>query len=130
MVAFGTSLPELTTAIAAVRKKHPEIMVTNVAGADVLNCLFVIGATAAAKPLAVPPNCYHFHVPAMILILYPFRFFILMNRDGWFRRWQGAWLLGVYLIYVFLEYGLNIGTLKGYGEDNLRLWVEPHGDEP
>jgi len=113
MVAFGTSLPELMTAIAAVRKKHPEIMVGNVVGADVLNCLFVIGAAAAAKPLAIPPNFYNFHFPAMILILYPFRFFIFINRDGWFRRWQGAWLFGVYLIYLFLQYAFNIGTVKG-----------------
>jgi len=113
IVAFGTSLPELMTAIAAVRKKHPEIMVGNVVGADVLNCLFVIGAAAVARPLAVPPNFYNFHFPAMILILYPFRFFIFMNRDGWFRRWQGAWLFGVYLIYLFLQYAFNIGTVKG-----------------
>jgi len=111
MVAFGTSLPELMTAIAAVRKGHPEIMVGNVVGADVLNCLFVIGAAAAAKPLAVPPNFFSFHFPAMILILYPFRFFIFMNRDGWFRRWQGAWLFGVYLIYLVLQYAFNIGTV-------------------
>ena len=113
IVAFGTSLPELMTAIAAVRKKHPEIMVGNVVGADVLNCLFVIGAAAAARPLAVPPNFYNFHFPAMILILYPFRFFIFMNRDGWFRRWQGVWLFGVYLIYLFLQYAFNIGTVEG-----------------
>ncbi len=111
MVAFGTSLPELMTAIAAVKKRHPEIMVGNVVGADVLNCLFVIGAAAAAKPLAVPPNFYTFHFPAMILILYPFRFFIFMNRDGWFKRWQGGWLLGVYLIYLILQYAFNIGTV-------------------
>ena len=58
MVAFGTSLPELMTAIAAVRKGHPEIMVGNVVGADVLNCLFVIGAAAVASPLAIPANFF------------------------------------------------------------------------
>jgi cation:H+ antiporter len=113
MVAFGTSLPELMTAIEAVRKGHPEIMVGNIVGADVLNCLFVIGAAAAAKPLAVPPNFYNFHFPAMILILYPFRYFIFMNRDGWFRRWQGGWLFGVYLVYLVLQYAFNIGTVEG-----------------
>ena len=61
MVAFGTSLPELMTAIAAIRKGHPEITVGNVVGADVLNCLFVIGAAACAKPLAVPANFFYFH---------------------------------------------------------------------
>ncbi|HUU41250.1 MAG TPA: sodium:calcium antiporter [Desulfatiglandales bacterium] len=113
MVALGTSLPELMTAISAVRKGHPEIMVGNVVGADVLNCLFVIGASAVAKPLAVPPNFYTFHFPAMILILYSFRYFIHINRDGWFRRWQGGWLFGIYLVYLILQYAFNIGTVGG-----------------
>ena len=112
MVAFGTSLPELMTAIAAVRKGHPEIMVGNVVGADVLNCLFVIGAAAVARPLAVPPNFFAFHFPAMLLILYSFRTFIFVNRDGQFKRWQGAWLLGIYLIYLILQYAFNIGTVE------------------
>jgi len=112
MVALGTSLPELMTAIVAVRKRHPEIMVGNVVGADVLNCLFVIGAAAASKPLAVPPNFYEFHFPTMLLILYSFRLFIFINRDGRFRRWQGVWLFGIYLIYVVLQYAFNVGTVK------------------
>jgi len=113
LVAFGTSLPELMTAMMAVIKGHPEIMVGNVVGADVLNCLFVIGAAAAAKPLTVPPNFYYFHFPAMILILYSFRYFIFMNKDGFFRRWQGGWLFGAYVIYLVLQYYFNIGDGVG-----------------
>ncbi len=108
MVALGTSLPELMTALASIRKGHPEITVGNVVGADVLNCLFVIGASAAVRPLSIPPNFFTFHFPAMLIILYSFRSFIFMNRDGWFRRWQGVWLLGVYLVYIVLQYALNI----------------------
>ena len=110
MVAFGTSLPELMTAIAAIRKGHPEITVGNIVGADVLNVLFVIGAAAAASPLVIPMNFYYFHFPAMLIILYSFRVFISMNREGVFHRWQGFWLLGVYLCYVILQYTLNIGS--------------------
>jgi cation:H+ antiporter len=29
-----------------------------------------------------------------------------MNRDGWFKRWQGGWLMAVYLTYVMLQYAL------------------------
>lgn len=108
MVAFGTSLPELMTAIAAVRKRHPEIMIGNIVGADVLNCLFVIGAAAVARPLAIPPNFYYFHFPAMIIILYLFRFFIYINRDGKFKKWQGGWLFGIYLAYIVVQYGFNL----------------------
>lgn len=113
MVAFGTSLPELMTAIAAVRKGHPEIMVGNIVGADVLNCLFVIGAAAASRPLSVPPDFYSFHFPAMILILYLFRAFIFMNRDGQFKKWQGIWLFGIYLVYLILQYAFRAGTVAG-----------------
>ncbi len=113
MVAFGTSLPELMTAIASVRKGHPEIMVGNIVGADVLNCLFVIGAAAAARPLAIPDNFFYFHFPTMLIILYSFRVFIFMGKEGRFKRWQGAWLLGVYLIYVIMQYALNVGTVQG-----------------
>ncbi|MCF8065109.1 MAG: sodium:calcium antiporter, partial [Desulfarculaceae bacterium] len=109
LVAFGTSLPELMTAISSVKKRQPQIMVGNVVGADVLNCLFVVGAAAVARPLTVPPNFYSFHFPAMLLILYSFRLFIRMNTDGWFKRWQGAWILGIYLVYLALQYSLNLG---------------------
>jgi len=108
MVALGTSLPELITALTSIRKGHPEITVGNIVGADVLNCLFVIGASAAVRPLFIPQNFFTFHFPAMLIILYSFRAFIFMNRDGWFRRWQGIWLLGIYLAYVVLQYALNI----------------------
>lgn len=113
MVAFGTSLPELMTAIAAVLKGHPEIAVGNVVGADVLNCLFVIGASAVARPLAVHHTFYVFHFPAMLIILYSFRFFIFMNKDNAFKKWQGAWLLGIYLIYVTLQYVLDFNIEAG-----------------
>mgnify|MGYP001820273964 FL=1 len=108
MVAFGTSLPELMTAIAAIRKGHPEITVGNIVGADVLNVLFVIGAAAVASPLVIPRNFYYFHFPAMLIILFSFRIFISMNKEGVFHRWQGFWLLAVYLCYVILQYTLNI----------------------
>lgn len=104
MVAFGTSLPELITAITAIRKGHPEITVGNVVGADVLNCLFVIGAAAAAVPLDIPSNFYFLHFPAMLIILLSFRVFISINKTGYFSRWQGLWLLGIYVGYLVVQY--------------------------
>jgi cation:H+ antiporter len=74
-------------------------------GADVLNCLFVIGAAATARPLTIEPNFYLFHFPVMLIILWSLRCFITINRDNYFKRWQGAWLLGVYLAYIALQYG-------------------------
>ncbi|MEA2102382.1 MAG: calcium/sodium antiporter [Thermodesulfobacteriota bacterium] len=109
MVAFGTSLPELMSSFASIKKGHPEITVGIVVGSDVLNSLLVVGAAAAVHPLSIPPTFFIFHFPAMLIILYSFRLFIHFDGNGWFKRWQGAWLLGVYLVYVTLQYTLNVG---------------------
>lgn len=104
MVAFGTSLPELITAVAAVKKGHLEITVGNIVGADVLNCLFVIGASATARPLSIEPSFFRFHFPVMLIVLWSLRGFITINRGHHFQRWQGAWLLIVYLTYLIVQY--------------------------
>jgi len=107
MIALGTSLPELSTAIAAIRKGHPELTVGNIVGADVLNILFVIGVSALAAPLAVPNNFFLLHFPAMLLILISFRIFISISAGGRFHRWQGAWLLMIYACYIVLQYTMG-----------------------
>ncbi|NLF30460.1 MAG: calcium/sodium antiporter [Planctomycetes bacterium] len=99
LVAFGTSLPELVTAIASVIKGHQELLVGNVIGADILNVLFVVGASATATPLAVEPVFFRLLLPVMMLVLILFRAFIFMPGDR-FRRWQGIPLLIIYVLFV------------------------------
>lgn len=31
-----------------------------------------------------------------------------MNRDGWLKRIQGAWILEVYLIYLVVQYQFTL----------------------
>ncbi len=106
LVAFGTSLPELVTAIASIIKGHPELLVGNVIGADILNVLFVVGASATAIPLEVPPLFYYLHIPMMLLALVMLRVFIAWRGET-FKRWQGIPLLllfgGYYAILAALK---------------------------
>jgi cation:H+ antiporter len=101
LVALGTSLPELVTALASVIKGHSELLVGNVIGADILNVLFVIGASATAVPLRVEPVFYTFLLPAMLLVLLLLRIFIFLPGDR-FRRWQGIPLLAAYVAFVVI----------------------------
>jgi len=102
LVAFGTSLPELVTAIASVVKGHAELLVGNIIGADILNVLFVVGASAAATPLKVEPIFFKLLLPVMMLVLILLRSFIFMD-DSRFRRWQGVPLLVVYVVFVIIS---------------------------
>ena len=45
LIAFGTSFPELVTALlAAAKKKHTELIVGNIVGSNVFNCAFILGS--------------------------------------------------------------------------------------
>ena len=105
LVAFGTSLPELTTSVKSVLKGHGDLAVGNIMGADILNVLFVTGLSAAVTPsgLQVPSNFYGLHFPAMLIILVTFRTFTL-SKDHKISRLEGGILLGAYLVYLTLNY--------------------------
>ena len=105
LVAFGTSLPELTTSIKSVLKGHGDLAVGNIIGADILNVLFVTGISAAvtSKGLSVPSNFYVLHFPAMLLILTAFRIFTI-SKDHKISRKEGFFLLFGYLVYLGFNY--------------------------
>ena len=99
VVALGTSLPELVTAVVSVLKGHPEIAIGNVIGADILNILFVVGASATVTDLAVPATFFYLHLPVMMLSLGLMGLYIFTSGRT-FKRWQGVPLLAVYAAYV------------------------------
>jgi cation:H+ antiporter len=105
LVALGTSLPELVRAITAVRKHHGELAVGNVIGADILNILFVAGASAGvtSQGLLAPPHFFTVLFPAMFFILVVFRLTILLSGDK-LKRSFGVALLGAYLVTTYVSY--------------------------
>lgn len=103
LVAFGTSLPELVTALTSIRKGHTDLLVGNIVGADILNILFVTGAAAVVAPLPIPNVFFSIHLPIMMVTLILFRIFISISRDT-FQRWMGAPLLLIYIFYVVYQY--------------------------
>ena len=101
LVAFGTSLPELVTAVNAARRGHGDLAVGNIIGADILNALFVAGAAAAVTHggLEVAASFYKVTFPAMLFVLVVFRVGIYACRTELSRRF-GTVLLVAYLIYL------------------------------
>lgn len=114
LVALGTSLPELVTALTAVRKGHGEIAVGNVIGADILNVLFVAGVAASVTPggLTAAPQFFTILFPGMLLLLILFRVGIAVNRTHLSRSF-GVLLLVVYLIVTASGYVFGDGSPKG-----------------
>ncbi len=100
IVAIGTSLPELVTAITAIVKKQSSLSVGNIIGANLIDiaiilpiCSFVSGG----KLVALPQNLA-MDIPACLFIL--LIAIIPMLIKGKFSRAQGIVLLACYLAYI------------------------------
>lgn len=105
IVAFGTSVPELSTTIASAKSGHGELALGNVLGANILNVLLVLGSSVVFSKIAVtvPSNFYWVHFPAAILILILFSYFVYNDNKPEIRKKEGFILLGTYAIYLLLN---------------------------
>ena len=103
LVALGTSLPELVTAVTAARRGHGDLAVGNVVGADILNVLFVAGAAASVTPggLTAEPHFFQLLFPFMLGILLVFRIRMSFSRKP-LKVAFGIVMLACYVVFVVL----------------------------
>jgi len=102
VVALGTSLPELATSAIAAFKKNPDLAIGNVIGSNIFNVFFVLGISAVIRPLPSYSNLWIdaslAALGSLLLLL-----FVSTNRHKELKRWQGAFFLvcyGVYLVWL------------------------------
>ena len=99
MVAIGTSLPELVTAIIASFKNMGELAIGNVIGANILNILWVLGFSASVRTLDIDIETKKITMPLVILITV--LMFLFSRTKMQLSRKEGIVLLTTYLMYIF-----------------------------
>ncbi len=116
IVALGTSLPELATAITAVLSKEDDLAIGNIIGSNIFNLLGVLGIAAVIQPIDLLPIILARDFPAMFLIsgiLY------LMASDfrgsGRVGRRAGGILLVMFIGYFIMVWmsSVNIDLFTG-----------------
>jgi cation:H+ antiporter len=98
IVAVGTSLPELITAVTSVRKGVPDLSIGNIMGANIMNMTLVAGTATIISPLHMTRLAQSYNLPAMLVIL--FAFIILPLKGYQWSRAKGLFLLLLYVIYL------------------------------
>lgn len=112
IVALGTSLPELVTAITALMKGHGALSLGNIIGANIFNLVLVSGAAITINPFAVPSEATFLGHNASLVFDIPFVFVVMgvMTLPALFRgklaRWQGISLLALYAAYCVLQFAV------------------------
>lgn len=107
MTSVGTSLPELVTAISAIRKKAQDLSVGNIMGANILNIILVIGIMATIEPVTIGGSILGFHLPFVLTITTAIMVFV-HSRKKQLTKNMGWSLLGLYGIYLV---GILLTTL-------------------
>ena len=100
MIALGTSLPELVTAVRSALMGHSELGLGNVIGANTLNMLWAFGACALIRPLPSERQTLILDCPFLLIlmaaVLVPVA---LCKRLG---RVHGVTFLAIYAVYITL----------------------------
>ena len=101
VVALGTSLPELASGIAALRKGEHDLALGNILGSCLFNTLAVVGLAAAIAPFTVGPELLYRDWLIMFLLASLLLLHSLFQRNATFRVPRAS---GVFLIVVYFSY--------------------------
>ncbi len=105
VVALGTSLPELATAIAAARRRQYALVLGNILGSNLFNLLAVLGTAALIHPALLPPEVlFRDYATMAALTLIVALGITLRGRIG---RPMALLLLAAYPIYQVLVFTLQ-----------------------
>lgn len=105
IVALGTSLPEIVVSIIAVRKNHWDMALGNILGSNLFNILFVLGTTAAIKPMEFS-NFNELVLPDLFITMgiTVMLFFMLMRKGKTTDTLKKSRLLGAFLLIAYIAY--------------------------
>ncbi len=112
IVALGTSLPELAASIVAAKKGKTDIAIGNIVGSNIFNIFWILGLSAAIKPLPFQPAL---NVDLLVVVGCTALLFFLIHNGGLHRRillwwkqerdyilnkFEGGVLLAGYILYI------------------------------
>ena len=112
VVALGTSLPELVTTITSLVKKHGEMGIGNILGANILNIVLVLSTCAASSStgLILPnehigvidsiPRVLAVDIPIAAIMLGILLLPLIFSKFGRLKRMQGFSLIAIYFGFI------------------------------
>ena len=98
LVAVGTSLPELATALVAARRRQADIIIGNLVGSNLFNILGALGLSALIRPVQVAPSLLRFEFLA--LLLFTGAMAVVLYTGQRVSRAEGGVLLALYVVFM------------------------------
>jgi len=109
IIAVGTSLPELGTALQALRKRYYGLVLGNAIGSNTANLTLVLGTASVINPIEL-------HLPVFVAALIfavvaNTLFFYVSAVNKSMGRIAGAFFILVYVLYLIAIFGLQAAEM-------------------
>ena len=110
IIALGTSLPEFTTTITSLIKKHSNLSIGNIIGANFLNIVTVTGIASILSPFKIPNDKQVFGINSTLVVDCPVAALVMFIMcfptilAGKTKRWQGIVLIIIYTLFIVYQY--------------------------
>jgi cation:H+ antiporter len=101
VIAVGSSLPELSVSLSAVKKGLGDMVIGNVVGSNIVNVLLVMGVAATIKSVALSALELDILIPA--LILFTTLFLVFMRTEFKIKKIEGISLLVLYAVFLVVS---------------------------
>ncbi|MTI69309.1 MAG: calcium/sodium antiporter [Firmicutes bacterium] len=102
LIALGTSLPELVTAISAFKKGNTSISTGNIIGANILNGVLVLGVSSLISPLKILNQ--NLSIDYLVVFILTLILIIPSLKLKKVTRIQGILLFSIYILYLIVLY--------------------------
>ena len=99
VIAIGTSLPELVTSAVAAFRKDADIAVGNVIGSNIFNLLWILGISAAIRPIPYDVVS-NFDILMIIASSTALILAVAVGKSPIISRWEGGLFLLAYFWYI------------------------------
>jgi len=106
VIAIGTSLPELATAIAGARKGEDDIAIGNIIGSNIFNIAIVLGLPALLSPGTFNPLAFSRDYGVMVLVSAIFAL-LCWRRKRQIGKGAGALLTAGFIVWMAMLYWLS-----------------------
>ena len=107
LIALGTSLPELSIDLQAIRRKQFGLALGDAIGSNMANVTLVLGAAAAISPIVVSLSV--FSAALLFAVVATMVFFYHAVVSGKFGRREGIAMLALYVVFLAAIFYLQFG---------------------
>ena len=103
IIALGTSLPELFTSLAAIKRKNYNLLIGNIIGSNIINIVFVLGVSSLFSNIYINRDLIASSLPYIAIIFIASHLVIILSYvfKKSISNFSGLVLLILYLLFLY-----------------------------